>query len=116
MESGELRKLNELTSLEETKALELFTNVWGAGNFFVVLQLVVIFVVNFPRFLCLRRHGVAIFKEIIFCCYAYRQPIIKQKILGGVLSFLSAFWFVVVVDVAAAAAVAVVVVVVVQGV
>jgi len=33
LQSGELRKLNELTSLEETKALELFTNVWGAGLF-----------------------------------------------------------------------------------
>ena len=32
VERGELRKLDELTSLEETKALELFTNVWGAGN------------------------------------------------------------------------------------
>ena len=31
VESGELRKLHELTSLEETKALEVFTNVWGAG-------------------------------------------------------------------------------------
>ena len=31
VESGELRKLDELTSLEEAKALEVFTNVWGAG-------------------------------------------------------------------------------------
>lgn len=30
-ESGELQKLKELTSQEEVKALELFTNVWGAG-------------------------------------------------------------------------------------
>jgi DNA polymerase lambda len=26
-----LQKLNELTSQDEVKALELFTNVWGAG-------------------------------------------------------------------------------------
>jgi DNA polymerase lambda len=32
-ESGELQKLKELTSQEETKAIELFTNVWGAGAF-----------------------------------------------------------------------------------
>ena len=31
-ESGELRKLNELTSLEENQTLGLFTNVWGAGT------------------------------------------------------------------------------------
>jgi len=32
VERGELRKLDELTSLDETKALELFTNVCGAGS------------------------------------------------------------------------------------
>jgi len=31
VESGKLRRLDELTSEEETKSLELFTNVWGAG-------------------------------------------------------------------------------------
>lgn len=30
-ESGELRKLNELTSREENQAMALFTNIWGAG-------------------------------------------------------------------------------------
>jgi len=30
-ESGELRKLNELTSLKENQSVELFANVWGAG-------------------------------------------------------------------------------------
>ncbi|XP_074647174.1 DNA polymerase lambda-like isoform X2 [Tubulanus polymorphus] len=31
IESGELRKLNELSSAEDTKVLQLFNNVWGAG-------------------------------------------------------------------------------------
>ena len=31
MESGELRKLTELSSGEEQQALELFTNIWGVG-------------------------------------------------------------------------------------
>lgn len=30
-ESGELRKLNELTSQEENQAMTLFANIWGAG-------------------------------------------------------------------------------------
>lgn len=30
-ESGELRKLNELTSQEENQAMALFANIWGAG-------------------------------------------------------------------------------------
>jgi len=38
VESGQLRKLDELTSLEETKALELFTNVWGAGIHLFIMQ------------------------------------------------------------------------------
>ena len=31
VQSGELRKLDEIASSEETKALQLFTNLWGAG-------------------------------------------------------------------------------------
>ena len=31
VESGELRKLNELSGQEEIKALKLFTGLWGAG-------------------------------------------------------------------------------------
>ena len=31
VESGELRKLDEITSSEEMKVLELFKNIWGAG-------------------------------------------------------------------------------------
>lgn len=32
IESGELRKLDELTGQEEVQALKLFTNIWGAGT------------------------------------------------------------------------------------
>ncbi|KAI0209690.1 DNA polymerase lambda [Lamellibrachia satsuma] len=32
IESGELRKLNELSGQEEVKAINLFANVWGAGT------------------------------------------------------------------------------------
>lgn len=31
VESGELRKLNELSSSDEIKAINLFTNIWGVG-------------------------------------------------------------------------------------
>ena len=31
VESGELRKLKELTSEEDTIAINLFTNIWGVG-------------------------------------------------------------------------------------
>ena len=31
IESGELRKLDEISSTEEIKTINLFTNIWGAG-------------------------------------------------------------------------------------
>jgi len=44
--------LDELTSLEETKALELFTNVWGAGkcdrylnNSFIIVIIIIIIII-----------------------------------------------------------------------
>jgi len=31
IESGDLQKLNELSSTEEMQAISLFTNIWGVG-------------------------------------------------------------------------------------